>query len=40
MATHVTRNEKRETEQETRTVRETRFGGFAYKKRGERKKPY
>ena len=34
---YVTRNEKRETERETKTVRETEFTGFAYKKRGERK---
>lgn len=35
---YVIRNEKRETKPETTTRRDTEFGGFAFKKRGEREK--
>ena len=35
--TYVTRNKKRGTERETRMEQETKFVGFAYKKREERK---
>ena len=35
---YVTRNEKRETKRETRTVRETKFPGFANIRNEEREK--
>ena len=38
LVTYVTRNEKRETKRETRTVRETKLPGFASIRNEEREK--